>query len=178
MSENSMGGNLSQYSEQIDEAVNGELPAGEYSAIPPADYHLEVLASDIKVSKNGKRYVDAQFRVVGGRYDNRRIFEIFMLEGSERSVAISFSQLNSLATFNGKESLRDTSDIVGAHCIAAVKVEKGENGYADKNRASKFRPFKGEEPESVRTNDIQSYRDTPQGSPVSTVSGDDRADYF
>lgn len=139
-----MSGNLSHLSGQIEHAVESDVPAGEFSPVPPADYHLEGIAADLKKSATGNQYVDVQFRIIGGRYDNRRIFEKFMLEGNERSVAISMRQLNDLAVFNGRNRLSDTSDIVGVHCVAAVYVEPGQDGYKDKNRAKKFRKYTGE----------------------------------
>ena len=137
-----MSGNLSKYSEEIENAVDSPVQ-NDFSPVPPGKYHLLVCDASVKTSSTGNEYVNVQFAIVGGKYNNRRIFEIFMLEGSEKSVAISFSSLSKLASFNGHKQLTDTSNIIGAHCVATVRVEEGTGGYQDKNRASRFEPFDG-----------------------------------
>lgn len=143
-------GNLAAFSDQIQDAVDSPDSGGsDFSPVPAGSYHLECVSAELKTSKAGKQYVDAQFSVCGGKFSNRRIFEIFSLEGSSKSVGISMRQLAKLAELNGK-NLADSSDIVGAHCVAKVRVEEGqpradgEGKYPDRNRCSYFEEYVGQ----------------------------------
>lgn len=158
-------GNLAQFSQAAAKAAE-EAPGQEdgFSPIPAGKYHLECVQAEQRTSKAGKLYVNSQFVVHGDSYSNRRIFGLFMLEGSSKSTAISLGQLQLLAVANGREGLNDTSDIVGAHCLATVKIEKGSDkgdgsgeSWPDKNRITYITNWTGETPPAPEA--------TPGGEP-------------
>lgn len=121
-------------------------PSYDNSPIPPGEYHLSVVGAELKESKSGNPYVSVQYRIEDGQpHANRRIFEIYMLGGSDRAVEISNKQLSILLVANGLESLSDPSQLVNAHVWAGVKIEEGRDGYADKNRVNWVNRYEGQD---------------------------------
>lgn len=127
-------------------AAEASKPNYDNSPIPPGEYHLSVVGAEVRESKTGNPYVSVQYRIEDGQpHANRRIFEIYMLGGNERSVEISRQSLSKLLVANGHENLTDPSQLLNAHVWGGVKIEEGTNGYADKNRVSWVNKYEGQD---------------------------------
>lgn len=115
--------------------------------VSPDKYHLSVVNAELRTSKAGKRYASVQYRVEDGQPSaNRRIFEIYMLEGHEVSVRISRKTLSILLAANGGEgALTDVSQLIGAHVYGEVVIEEGRDGYDDKNRVKWVNKWEGQD---------------------------------
>ena len=120
-----------------DEGMNFELlPAGEYS--------LQCNKAEVRDTKAGTgQYISCEFRVSGGKYNNRCIFHMFNIKNpSEIAQQIGLGQLKAFMTFGGMQNpdvLETVSDLEGLWCNAWVKVQKDEQ-YGDKNVISQFKP--------------------------------------
>lgn len=138
-------------SDNIFDGIGSELASAPVEntnrPISPDKYHLSVVNAETRTSKSGKRYVSVQYRVEDGQPSaNRRIFEIYMLEGHEVSVRISRKTLSVIFAANGHEgNLRDVSQLIGAHVYGEVIVEEGRDGYDDKNRVKWVNAWTGQE---------------------------------
>ena len=127
-------------------AAEASKPNYDNSPVPPGEYHLSVVAAELRESKAGNPYVSVQYRIEDGQPQaNRRIFEMYMLGGSEKARKISEKQLSILLVAAGGESLADLSQLVNGHVWAGVKIEEGTNGYADKNRVSWVKAYEGQD---------------------------------
>jgi hypothetical protein len=51
----------------------------EFSPIPEDRYNFECIKAELKESKAGNPKITAQFRIIDGKYENRRIFNDFSL---------------------------------------------------------------------------------------------------
>ncbi len=68
-----------------------DLPANDFSPIPDGKYCavLESASDEAKVSKAGIEYsvVNVQFKIVGGEYNNRRVFRGYIYQHATSEVA-------------------------------------------------------------------------------------------
>ena len=130
-------------------AANAEAaskPSYDNSPIPPGEYHLSVVAAELRTSKAGNPYVSVQYRIEDGQpHANRRIFETYMLGGSDKAVEISKKSLSIVLAANNLESMADPSQLINAHVWGGVKVEEGRDGYDDKNRVSWVNKYDGQD---------------------------------
>ena len=96
----------------------------------------------------GAVYLDCEFTIVGGKYDKRKVWSLVGLhsskgptwEGMGRSFirAVLESARNVRPTDADERAMKARSinsfgDLDGLEFAAFVDVQKGENGYADKN---------------------------------------------
>lgn len=118
-----------------------------YELVPVGDYLTEAVEVKITRSKLGNRMLNAQFRIVSGQYENRRIFETYNIEHANTKVCeIALRQIKSwvLAVgLTGNERL--TMDLLNSLCgrefIASVKIEEDKTGqYEPKNRIRAYKP--------------------------------------
>ena len=89
-----------------------EMESREFKAIPNGKYTAILAAMECKTSKLGKQYLNAEFVISEGQYENTKLFEIFMLEGSDKSVSITKQRLKSLAIACHAPEADDTNDLI------------------------------------------------------------------
>lgn len=132
----------------------------EGGLIPPetiATVHMTVRPGNageggwLKRSKDGSSMgIDAEFTVVDGAYAKRKFWKLFTMEGAtenhQKAGDISASQLRAILesargvrpddeSENAKAARRVASlaDFNGIRFIAKIGIEKGKDGYKDKN---------------------------------------------
>lgn len=134
-----LGQDLSQYDSQDD-----------FSPIPPGDYQLQCVEVLLAHSNAGNRMVKAQFQVLGGEYDNRRIFENFNIEhGNGKVVEIAMRGIKSWAiacglTGNERLTMGLLKSLEGVEFLASVKIEQDKTGqYGPQNRIRAYKPLPG-----------------------------------
>lgn len=105
----------------------------------------------LKRSKDGSsNAIDAEFTVVEGQHAKRKFWKLFTVEGSTeghaRASEISASQLRGILesargvrpddesdTAKTARRLNSWGDLDGLRFIAKIGIEKGKDGYKDKN---------------------------------------------
>lgn len=124
-----------------------------FDCIPPGEYQMQAVAIEITYSKAGNRMVKAQFQILGGEHDNRRIFEIFTLENSNpQTVEIALRQIKQwimACGFSGNEKLNMAllKSLEGKEFIGKIYIQADKTGqYSDKNRIRLFMPLPGSAP--------------------------------
>lgn len=119
---------------------------GSFEPIPDGVYTLQALDVTMTMSKAMNRMLKVQFAVIGGEYDNRRIFETFNIEhGNSKVVEIALQQIKAwcIATgMSGDELL--TFEILQSLCgkefSASVKIEEDKYGqYPSQNRIKTYK---------------------------------------
>jgi hypothetical protein len=128
-------------------ADNASTPSFENKPIPAGEYHLSVVASELRKSKTGNPYISIQYRIEDGQEcANRRIFEIYMLGGNVTSVEIAKKGLSILMAAAGiAGDLQDPSQLIGSHVWGGVSIEAGRDGYDDKNRVKWVNSYTGQD---------------------------------
>lgn len=128
-------------------ADNAGTPSFENKPIPSGEYHLSVVAAELRQSKTGNPYISVQYRIEDGQEcANRRIFEIYMLGGNVTSVEIAKKGLSILTAAAGVSGdLQSPSQLIGAHVWGGVSIEAGRDGYDDKNRVKWVNAYQGQD---------------------------------
>ena len=132
----------------IDLSTVEEAPP--FEPIPPGDYVLQCVGVEATYSKAGNRMIKAQFQVIGGAHDNRRIFEVFNIShANPEVVTIAQRSIKAWAmacgyTGNERLSMAMLQSMEGREFIGNVKVDKDKSGqYQDSNRLRGYKPLPG-----------------------------------
>lgn len=127
--------------------------ADDFAPIPPGDYQMQAVEVGIGFSQAGNRMVKAQYQVIGGEHDNRRIFESFNIEhNNPKVVEIALRSIKSWTIacgFTGNERLTMgmLKELEGREFLGKVKVEEDKTGrYSPSNRIRSYAPLPGSAP--------------------------------
>jgi hypothetical protein len=117
-----------------------------------ADYSSQPM---FKVGASGAKYLECEFTIVGGKYDKRKFWQNIMCDGGKinpesgmpwckeigirtfRDIINSAFGLDPNDTSPEAASRRKVNDLTaldGAEFCVKIAIEKGTNGYADKNK--------------------------------------------
>lgn len=122
----------------------------DFSPIPAGDYQVQCVAVDLATSNAGNRMIKAQFQVLGGEYDNRRIFENYNIQHHNPQVSeISLRSIKSWViasglTGNERLTMALLKGLEGVEFLASVKIEQDKTGqYGPQNRIKAYKPLPG-----------------------------------
>lgn len=139
-------------------------PDDGYTLIPKGTWVPVVLdKSEIKETKkihpDGHpmgRYISAEFVVIDGPYEGRRIFENINFENrnpepasngkgtkGEQTEKIAERFLSSLAVAIGVLRFSDTSELEGQPTMAKLSIEEGRGDFPAKNKITEFKARDG-----------------------------------
>lgn len=134
-------------------AINtGGFVKNEFKPVEPSDYLLRMKNFTVKDTKDGTgAYVDAAFEIARGLTDDdgakgRLIFHKFHIKNKNpRAVQIGEEQLGKYLKAVGLAegyAGKDTdilNDYLEMPFIGRVGIEKGTNGYKDRNKVTSFK---------------------------------------
>ena len=119
-----------------------ENQQGDYAPVPEGTYTIEGVSFEEKQYKSGNEGIDIQFKVVGPSHENRRIFETFVLTGSNPNVAIGRLKAFVKGVGINVDTTPLNTQTLGAAMNqplqASVSIEPGSNGYPPKNKIKSF----------------------------------------
>ena len=120
-----------------------------FDPLPPGEYVVEVVDSDVKQTKAGDgAYIALQLRVVEGEFENRRVFtNINHQNPNPKAQVIGERQLAQLCTAVGlKHSLDDVVDLHNIPVKAVILVEPAKDNYGPRNSVRAYKPVNGPAP--------------------------------
>jgi hypothetical protein len=113
-----------------------------FEPIPPGEYTVEVVESDVRPTKAGTgELIALTLRICDGEFENRRIWtNINHRNSNPKAQAIGEKQLAQLQHAVGlTHGLEDTLDLHNVPVRAVVLVEEGSNGYGPRNSVKAFK---------------------------------------
>lgn len=117
----------------------------DFSAMPAGDYPMQAIEFEVKQTKDKMGdYISAQFEVVGGNYNGRKVFENYNVKNaSAKAVQIALSNLKSLVVACGgtgqeRLTLSLLNGFRGTEFTAKLGIEKDDRG--EKNRIKAYKP--------------------------------------
>ena len=114
-----------------DERQFGNIPRGEYT--------VRAIEAELRETSTGGEMIVVDFVVENDSYEGKRIRKNFNIKNqSEKAEQIGHQELVSWATACGKPEADDTDDLLERPFQANIVIEKGTNGYADKNKIASF----------------------------------------
>ena len=111
-----------------------------FEPLPPGWYPATVKTTEKATSKNGHEYLLVEFEITGADYAGRRVWENLNLWHPTESTQKRGQRIYSdLVRACGRSNCKHTEALHGLHLDVLLKIEKGTDGYADKNKTSAFR---------------------------------------
>ena len=119
-----------------------EVQSGEFGAFPEGIYEAQADTWEQRDSAQGNKMLKVAFKILGPEYQNRLIFEYFVLNNQ---VALSRLKQWRIATgADGNDPLNGESiaDQMQVPFTGTVKIKKSENSdFPDSNTIANFRPL-------------------------------------
>lgn len=110
-----------------------------YDPLPKGDYLITCTEAEEKTTKSGGTMIAATFEVVSGKYTGRKVWNNFNIHNnSEVAQKIGREQVAAWAKAAGKPNATSFDDLIEKPFTAVIGIEKGRDGYADKNRIEGF----------------------------------------
>ncbi len=127
--------------------LSGVSAQDDYTPIPAGQYVMQAIKTELKDSKNGGKYVSAQFEVLGHDHVGRKVFENFnIMNTNPQTVEIALKAIKQWVMacgFTGDERLTMAllRELEGKEFVGQVSVEPDRTGqYGDKNRIKRYLP--------------------------------------
>ena len=106
-----------------------------FEPLPKGDYELKCTEAEEKTTKKGGQMIAATFEVVSGKATGRKIWNNFNTHNdSEKAQKIGREQLAAWARACGKPNANSVDELIERSFTAVLDIEKGTEGYSDKNR--------------------------------------------
>lgn len=104
--------------------ANNVEPSAPYEIIPPGDYVVQIINSELRDTKTGSgKYLWLDMIIVEGQYENRHIYDRLNLYNENSTAAeIAARNLSAIARAVDKLSFDDTEDLHFLPFIAKVSV--------------------------------------------------------
>jgi hypothetical protein len=117
--------------------------------LPPARYVVQIVASEMRVTKDGHgQYLWFEMDILEGPYQGRKLFEqLNLVNANAQTVEIARRNLSAICHAVGKMQVQDSEELHLIPFIADVRVKQpnqGEkdNAYGPKNTA-RYLPIEG-----------------------------------
>lgn len=124
-----------------------------FALLPKGEYQVQAVNVHLAQSSTGNQVIKAQFQVLGGEHDNRRIFENYSIQHhNPQAVEIALRGLKSWCIACGRSgNERLTMGLLkaleGAEFLATVYVQQDKTGqYEPQNRIRTYKPLPGSAP--------------------------------
>lgn len=112
----------------------GCVPAGEYDVI--------MIKSERKPTKDGSgSYLNCEFKITRGEYQNRSIFHrfnLFLSPNKQKAIDMATNQFSQFCKAVGVLKPQDSSELRNKNCLVKVNVE--ESDFGTQNNITKFSP--------------------------------------
>lgn len=124
--------------------ATGIEPAKSFEVLPPGRYLAQIVASDIRVTKDGMgQYLHLEIDVLDGPYKGRKLFDrLNLVNANPQTVEIAQRTLSAICHATGRMQVQDSEELHLIPFIADVQVQPPKNGYGETNRV-RYRPLDG-----------------------------------
>jgi hypothetical protein len=124
--------------------ATGIEPAKSFEVLPPGQYPAQIVASDIRVTKDGTgQYLHLEIDALDGPHKGRKLFDrLNLVNANPQTVEIAQRTLSAICHATGRMQVRDSEELHLIPFIADVQVQPPKNGYGETNRV-RYRPLDG-----------------------------------
>ncbi len=113
-------------------------PQGDYTPIPPGEYRVQILNSEMVATKTGTgSMLKLELEITDGDQAGRKLFDRLNLDNpNAQAVEIAQRQLSAICHAVGKLSVSDSQDLHMLPMIAVVKIDPPRNANGKEYGAS------------------------------------------
>ena len=114
---------------------------GNYDPMPKGEYTLKATDAELKETARGDgTYLAVTFEVVKpAQYNGRKVWQNFnIVNPNEKAEKIGREQVAGWARAAGRPNARDSDELIERSFDCNLDIEKGNNGYSDRNKITSF----------------------------------------
>lgn len=118
--------------------------------IPAGDYHMRCVEVKLEDKPDNKQFIVAQFQVIGGDHDGRKVYERFTtIHPNPKATQVGLGKLKRFLTAAGYKNPNELElmEMTGLECLCVIKIEEQE-GYDARNVISNFKKLTNTAPTS------------------------------
>jgi len=110
-------------------------PTQPFEVLPPGKYVVQIVASEMRVTKDGQgRYLWLELDVLEGDCAGRKLFDrLNLINNSPATVEFAQRTLSAICRATGRMQVQDSEDLHLVPMLADVKVQPPKNGYGESN---------------------------------------------
>lgn len=117
----------------------------EYTLMPPGDYVVQIVESDIVATKAGNgQMLKLTLDIIDGEHKGRKLWDnLNLVNPNPQTVEIAQRTLNQITHATGKLGASDSEALHFIPMIAVLRVEPEKNGYPASNKISGYKAAGG-----------------------------------
>lgn len=125
--------------------ASGVPPKTDFENLPPGDYPVMIVASEMKATKDGAgNFLSLELEVTDGPAKGRKLWDrLNLVNKNEKAVEIAERTLSAICHATGVMNVQDSEQLHGRTMLAKVKIGKAQEGYAPRNEISTYEPIAG-----------------------------------
>ena len=122
--------------------ANEVEPQQAFDVLPPADYKVQIVQSDMVTTKNGDgQYLWLEMDIIDGEYQGRKLWDrLNLMNPNQQAQDIAQKHLSAICHAVGQLSVQDSEELHFKPLIAKVKVEKRKDNDENANRIGAYKP--------------------------------------
>jgi hypothetical protein len=122
-------------------------PAGTYEVLPPGDYKVQIVQSDMMNTKNGNgQYLWLEMDIVDGEHQGRKVWDrLNLVNPNQQAQEIAQKQLSAICHAIGVLSVQDSEELHFKTMLAKVKVKPRQDTGENVNEVSGYKPVDGQQ---------------------------------
>ncbi|MDK9720416.1 MAG: DUF669 domain-containing protein [Rhodospirillales bacterium] len=139
------------------DATNVE-PSKPIEVLPPGKYTVQIVASEMRVTKDGQgQYLWLELDVLDGEYQGRKLFDrLNLVNNNPTTVEIAQRTLSAICHATGKMQVQDSEELHLVPMLADVKVQPSKTeGYGPSN-SLRYQPLEQGRPQAPTARSAQS----------------------
>jgi hypothetical protein len=110
-------------------------PNQPFEVLPPGKYKVQVVASEMKETKDGAgQYLWLELEILDGEFQGRKVWDrLNLVNSNQQAVEIAQRSLSALCHACGKLQVSDSEELHFIPVVATVKVRPPKGDYAASN---------------------------------------------
>ena len=131
--------------------ANSVDPTMPFEALPPGRYLVQIVASEMRPTKDGAgQYLWLELDVLEGEYQGRKLFDrLNLVNPNPTAVEIAQRTLSAICHATGKMQVQDSDELHLIPMTVDVKVQPPKNGYDASNKL-RYLPLEETSPQPPR----------------------------
>ena len=125
--------------------ANNVDPQGDYELIPAGNYPAQIVASDMRSTKNGNgQFLYLELEISDGEYAGRKLYDrLNLINPNPQAVEIAKRQFSALCRATGVMVPKDSEELHFRPVVAVVKVRPAKGEYGASNDIATYKPVDG-----------------------------------
>lgn len=103
---------------------SSEVPEPNFDPVPPGEYTVMIVGSDLQPTKSGGEMIVLEMDVQDGEHAGRKLFDRLNIKNDNaKTVEIAYRTLGSVVKAVGKKTIKDTEELHNIRLKIKVAVE-------------------------------------------------------